>query len=106
MHELPNSGYFMVNHCVGQCAKWLLSHLRKCIGKNLCRLNWWEDYLASKCNVPVVPVAHNAGRIGPRGSSVKGPGTVRVVIGKPIMPGLRATELNASIESWIRMQNL
>lgn len=63
-------------------------------------------YLASKCNVPVVPVAHNAGRIWPRGSSVKGPGTVRVVIGKPIMPGLRATELNASIESWIRMQNL
>jgi len=63
-------------------------------------------YLASKCNAPVVPVAHNAGRIWPSGASVKGPGVIRVVIGEPIMPGLRAQELNDRIEAWIRQQNL
>ena len=63
-------------------------------------------YLASKCNAPVVPVAHNAGRIWPSGAAIKGPGVVRVVIGEPIMPGLRAQELNDRIESWIRQQNL
>lgn len=63
-------------------------------------------YLASKCNAPVVPVAHNAGRIWPSGASAKGPGVIRVVIGEPIMPGLRAQELNDRIESWIRQQHL
>jgi len=63
-------------------------------------------YLASKCNAPVVPVAHNAGRIWPSGASIKGPGVIRVVIGEPIMPGLRAQELNDRIEAWIRQQNL
>lgn len=63
-------------------------------------------YLASKCNAPVIPVAHNAGKIWPKGSSVKGPGVIRVVVGEPIMPGLRAQELNELIEKWIRKQNL
>lgn len=61
-------------------------------------------YLASKSNVPVVPVAHNAGSVWPKGSSVKGPGVIRVVIGEPIMPGRRPQELNDRIESWIRQQ--
>jgi 1-acyl-sn-glycerol-3-phosphate acyltransferase len=63
-------------------------------------------YLASKCNAPVIPVAHNAGKIWPKGSPVKGPGVIRVVVGEPIMPGLRAQELNELIEKWIRKQNL
>lgn len=63
-------------------------------------------YLASKCNAPVVPVAHNAGTVWPKGSSIKGPGVVRVIIGEPIMPGLRAQELNDRIESWMQEQNL
>lgn len=63
-------------------------------------------YLASKCHAPVVPVAHNAGKVWPKGASMKGPGVIKVVIGEPIMPGLRAPELNRRIESWIRQQNL
>jgi 1-acyl-sn-glycerol-3-phosphate acyltransferase len=63
-------------------------------------------YLASKCNAPVIPVAHNAGKAWPRGASLKGPGVIKVIIGQPIMPGLRASELNHRIESWIRQQNL
>jgi 1-acyl-sn-glycerol-3-phosphate acyltransferase len=62
-------------------------------------------YLASKCNAPVVPVAHNAGTVWPKGASVKGPGVIRVVIGEPIMPGLRAQALNDRVETWIRAQN-
>ncbi|NCW89896.1 MAG: 1-acyl-sn-glycerol-3-phosphate acyltransferase [Rhodocyclales bacterium] len=62
-------------------------------------------YLASKCNAPVVPVAHNAGTVWPKGAPVKGPGVIRVVIGEPIMPGLRAQALNDRVETWIRAQN-
>jgi 1-acyl-sn-glycerol-3-phosphate acyltransferase len=61
-------------------------------------------YLASKSNAPVIPVAHNAGVVWPKGSSIKGPGVITVVIGKPIMPGLRPQELNDRVESWIRQQ--
>lgn len=62
-------------------------------------------YLASKCNVPVIPVAHNAGTVWPKGAATKGPGVIQVIIGEPIRPGLRAQELNDRIESWIRQQN-
>lgn len=61
-------------------------------------------YLASKTNVPIIPVVHNAGNVWPKGASIKGPGLIRVVIGEPIMPGLRPQELNARIESWMRTQ--
>ena len=62
-------------------------------------------YLASKCRAPVIPVAHNAGAVWPKGASIKGPGVIRVVIGEPIQPGLRAQELNDRVETWIRAQN-
>lgn len=61
-------------------------------------------YLASKSNAPVIPVAHNAGTVWPKGASIKGPGVIRVVIGEPIMPGLRPQELNERVESWMRQQ--
>jgi 1-acyl-sn-glycerol-3-phosphate acyltransferase len=61
-------------------------------------------FLASKSHAPVVPVAHNAGCVWPKGSSLKGPGVITVVIGEPIMPGLKAQELNERVESWIRQQ--
>lgn len=63
-------------------------------------------YLASKSNVPVIPVAHNAGLVWPKGSAIKGPGVIRIVIGEPIMPGLRPQALNERVESWIRQQTL
>lgn len=61
-------------------------------------------YLASKSDAPVLPVAHNAGSVWAKGAALKGPGVIRVVIGEPIQPGLRAQELNERVESWIRTQ--
>jgi len=61
-------------------------------------------YLASKSHAPIVPVAHNAGVVWPKGSSLKGPGVITVIIGEPIMPGLKAQELNEQVETWIRRQ--
>lgn len=63
-------------------------------------------YLASKSHAVVIPVAHNAGMVWPKGSSIKGPGVIKVVIGEPIEPGLRPQELNDRVESWIRQQIL
>ena len=50
----------------------------------------------------VIPVAHNAGDCWPRNSFYKYPGTIRVVIGKPIgTAGRSATEVNRIAEQWI-----
>ena len=58
--------------------------------------------LAAKAGVPVVPVAHNAGEFWGRGSFIKRPGTIRVVIGEPIQTeGLSASEINQRGEAWM-----
>lgn len=58
--------------------------------------------LAQRCNVPVIPVAHNAGDFWPRNSWRKQPGTITVSIG-PVIPseGLTAEELNQKVFEWI-----
>jgi 1-acyl-sn-glycerol-3-phosphate acyltransferase len=43
--------------------------------------------LASMLDVPLLPVAHNAGWLWPKGVLGKRPGTVTVSIGKPMPPG-------------------
>jgi 1-acyl-sn-glycerol-3-phosphate acyltransferase len=54
---------------------------------------------------PVVPIAHNAGRVWPRNSFIKYPGTVAVSIGKPIASaGLTPDELNTRVEAWIEAE--
>ena len=58
-------------------------------------------YLATKSNVPVVPVSHNAGTVWPKGSRIRGPGVIKVIIGEPIMPGLKAQALNKRLEDWM-----
>lgn len=64
-------------------------------------------WLAAHTNVPVVPVAHNAGEFWGRNSFVKSPGTITVSIGKPIDPtGMEASELNAQVEAWIEAEML
>lgn len=40
--------------------------------------------LARDCDVPIVPVAHNAGEFWSRRSFIKRPGTVRVIISPPV----------------------
>ena len=42
--------------------------------------------LAQKTGYAILPVAHNAGEFWPRHSWIKWPGTIKVVIGKPILP--------------------
>jgi len=58
--------------------------------------------LARDCNVPIVPVAHNAGDFWPRRAFLKQPGTVRVIVGPPIQPGNRGPEaINLEAKAWI-----
>jgi 1-acyl-sn-glycerol-3-phosphate acyltransferase len=59
-------------------------------------------WLAAQCGVPVVPVAHNAGRLWPRNAFLKRPGTVTVRIGPPIRTaGRDAKQIIADAEAWI-----
>lgn len=59
-------------------------------------------WLATKAGVPVLPVAHNAGRCWPKNAFVKRPGEITVVIGPPIpTAGRKATQVLAETESWI-----
>ncbi len=58
--------------------------------------------LAQKSGYPVVPIAHNAGKLWPRYSFLKYPGTITVKIGPVIDPsGKKAKEINAEAENWI-----
>jgi 1-acyl-sn-glycerol-3-phosphate acyltransferase len=58
--------------------------------------------LSEASGVPVVPIAHNAGKFWPRRRFLKRPGTVKVVIGKPIQTKNRkAADINAEAERWI-----
>ena len=62
-------------------------------------------WLASYAHAPVVPVAHNAGRVWPRNSFLKYPGLVTVRIGPPIeSSGRPAAEILAQAEAWIETQ--
>ena len=59
-------------------------------------------WLAAQCGVPVVPVAHNAGRLWPRNAFLKNAGTVTVRIGPPIATaGRDAKQVSAEAEAWI-----
>ena len=59
----------------------------------------------SNCGVPVVPVAHNAGRLWPRNAFLKHAGTVTVRIGPPIdTAGRQPKEVIAQVKSWIEAQ--
>ena len=58
--------------------------------------------LAASASVPVLPIAHNAGRLWGRNSFIKRPGLITMSIGTPIATrGLKADEINARAESWI-----
>jgi hypothetical protein len=63
--------------------------------------------LACAANVPVVPVAHNAGLCWPAHRFTKYPGTIRVEVGPPIdCSGRTAREVNAEAEAWIESRSL
>ncbi len=58
--------------------------------------------LAEKSGHPAVPVAHNAGEFWARREFLKKPGTIKVVIGKPIVTqGRKAGDINEEAEAWM-----
>jgi 1-acyl-sn-glycerol-3-phosphate acyltransferase len=58
--------------------------------------------LALELGVPVVPVAHNAGWLWPKGVFGKRPGTVTISFGPPISPaGKDPLTLTTEVERWI-----
>jgi 1-acyl-sn-glycerol-3-phosphate acyltransferase len=58
--------------------------------------------LAIDLNVPIIPVAHNAGWIWPKGVLGKRPGAVTISFGKPISPdGKTVQTLIGEVETWI-----
>jgi len=60
--------------------------------------------LAVNAGLPILPIAHNAGKFWPREGWGKRPGTIEVVIGEPMYPvgtGPRAiAELNDRAQAW------
>ncbi len=66
-------------------------------------------YLSVATGIAVVPIAHNAGDVWPRGKWLKKPGMVTVSIGAPIAPGDMTPEQQmVKVETWIEneMQRL
>ncbi|MGA8863109.1 MAG: lysophospholipid acyltransferase family protein [Gallionella sp.] len=58
--------------------------------------------LAASTGVPVIPVAHNAGRLWGRNAFSKLPGLITMSIGAPIdTRGLKADEIIRRVEEWI-----
>ncbi|MDP6993441.1 MAG: lysophospholipid acyltransferase family protein [Woeseiaceae bacterium] len=58
--------------------------------------------LAGEAQVPVLPVAHNAGDFWPRRGLKKEPGLIRICIGPPIEPGdLSPRDLNLKAQEWV-----
>ena len=61
--------------------------------------------IALHAHAPVVPVAHNAGRVWRRNAFVKYPGLITVSIGPPIASSkLSPTELTQRAEAWIEAE--
>ena len=61
--------------------------------------------LSHSTGVPVVPIAHNAGKLWGRNSFLKHPGVITMSIGPAIDPaGLKADEISQRVEAWIEAE--
>ena len=57
--------------------------------------------IAKKSGYDIIPVYHNAGKFWPKGSFIKKPGVITVVIGKPISSSfLTSSELTKEVRNW------
>lgn len=62
-------------------------------------------WLAAQTGTPVVPVAHDSGRLWPRNAFLKHPGTITISIGEAIdTRGLAPEEINRRVEDWIEAE--
>lgn len=60
--------------------------------------------LAHSADVPVIPIAHNAGQFWPLKGTLHS-GTVQVIVGEPIdISGKSPKEINAAAEAWINRE--
>lgn len=58
--------------------------------------------LAINSGAAILPIAHNAGRCWPAHRFIKHPGTIHVIIGKPIdSTGRKSKELTEEVKDWI-----
>jgi len=58
--------------------------------------------LAINSGAAILPIAHNAGRCWPAHRFIKHPGTIHVIIGKPIdSTGRKSKELTEEVKGWI-----
>ena len=61
--------------------------------------------IAKKTGHSIVPVFHNAGKLWPKGSFIKRPGEITIVIGKAIpQSNLRPSEVTEKIREWTLKQ--
>ena len=61
--------------------------------------------LSASTGVPVVPIAHNAGKLWGRNSFIKHPGIITMSVGPEIDPaGLKAEEISQRVEVWIEAE--
>jgi 1-acyl-sn-glycerol-3-phosphate acyltransferase len=61
--------------------------------------------LACDLGLPIVPVAHNAGYLWPKGIFGKKPGTITLSVGEPISTaGRDAQSISAEVENWIESE--
>lgn len=60
--------------------------------------------LAIAANVPVIPIAHNAGNFWPRGPWIQRSGTITVHIGEAIAPNHDTTAITSKAEAWINQE--
>ena len=61
--------------------------------------------LAVETGFPIIPVAHDAGKVWPRQSFIKYPGVIKLVVGTKIESnGKKASDLNKSVFNWINIE--
>ncbi len=59
-------------------------------------------WLARKLSVPIVPIAHNAGKVWPKNAFLKKPGMISVVVGPPIPTTSKdPNQLIDEVKDWI-----
>lgn len=63
-------------------------------------------FLAKQINLPIVPIAHNAGLFWAKKSFIKKSGKILVIVGKPInigdKRGLSVDKINLRVQRWMR----